>query len=164
MQPKAPPPLEAAITAAKRQLATIREREESGLQAEAADGDGAGRVALLPRIRALVAEVVRPLIRHRQGLLDEIGGLWVGEEVWRRGNLPRVFVEYRSRMIAAETSTAVLILGFHPDDTVVITWNFKSPLRHTATRLRRLQDLSPEAVAREIDAFLTAAVLGRIDE
>lgn len=90
--------------------------------------------------------------------------MWVGEEVWRRGNLPRVFVEYHSRVIAPNAPAATLILGFHPDDTVVVTRSFKSPLRHTATRLCHFQDLTPEAVAQELDAFLAGAVLGHITE
>lgn len=163
MPPELPRRLEAAIAAATRQLVTIRVREGDDAHAAAVSGEGDQRAALLPRIRTLVAEVVRPLIDHRRRFLDEIGALWVGEEVWRRGNLPRVFIEYRSRMIAPEAPAAALILGFHPDDQVIVTRSFKSPMRHTATRLCRFQDLSPEIVAQEIDAFLAAAVLGEIN-
>lgn len=162
--PEVPRRLEAAIAAATRRLATIRGRESDDAHAAAASGGGDERAALVPRIRTLVAEVVRPLVDHRRRLLKEIGALWVGEEVWQRGNLPRVLVEYRSRMIAPEAPEAALIFGFHPDDQVVVTRRFKSPLRHTATRLCRFQDLSPETVAREIDTFLAAAVLGEISE
>lgn len=156
--------LEAAIATARDRLLASRENEGAQLRAEVASGRDDERLALLPRIRALVAEVLLPLVRHRRHLLDEIGALRLGEEIWRRGDLPRIVLEYRSRLIAPEAPHSEMIFGFHPDGRVVLTWNVKSPLRHTATRLRRIEDLAPEVVAQEIDAFLAAAVLGHIAE
>jgi hypothetical protein len=156
--------LDAAIADAKRWFAASREGENTDLLAEAAAGGDPRRARLLPRIRALAADVLLPLVHHRRLLVDEIGALWLGEEVWRRGHLPRIFIAYRSRAIAPDAPQAELVLGFHPDGTVVLTWHMKSPLRHNATRLRRIDDLSPEAVAAEIDAFLAAAITGRIDQ
>jgi hypothetical protein len=156
--------LDAAIAGAKRWFTATREGESVDLLAEAAAGRDRGRVQLLPRIRALGAEVLLPLVHHRRRLIEEIGALWIGEEVWRRGHLPRIFVEYRSRAVAPEAPQAALVLGFHPDGTVILSWQMRSPLRHNATRLRRLDDLSPETMAAELDAFLAAAITGRIDQ
>ncbi len=156
--------LDAAIADAKRWFAATREGENVDLLAEAAAGGDPKRARLLPRIRALAADVLLPLVHHRRLLVDEIGALWLGEEVWRRGHLPRIFIEYRSRAVAPEAPQAALVLGFHPDGTVVLSWQMKSPLRHNATRLRRIDDLSPEIMAEEIDAFLAAAITGRIDQ
>ncbi|HJU17492.1 MAG TPA: hypothetical protein VJ770_13620 [Stellaceae bacterium] len=161
-EPEAQRRLEAARAVAERWLAAIRARENAELCAEAASGRKDERAQLLPRIRALVSEVVLPLVWQRQQLLAEVGALWVGEESWRRGNLPRIFVEYRSRIVDPDAPWAALILGFHPDGQVILTWQIKAPLRHTATHLRRLEELSPEIVAEEIDTFLGAAVIGRI--
>lgn len=158
------PLLEAALAAAKGRLDRMREQERAELRSEAAAGGSPERVALLPRIRALVSEILMPLVRRRRRLLDEVGMVWLGEEIWRRGHLPRIFIEYHARLIAPEAPAAALILGFHEEGTVILTWNFKAPLRHTATRLRRLDDLSPELVTAEVDAFLAAAMLGRISE
>ncbi|MGH7109237.1 MAG: hypothetical protein ACREFK_02295 [Stellaceae bacterium] len=58
--PQVSPRLDAAVTTARRQLATLRAHEDAEAQTEAASGGGDERAALLPRIRTLVAEVVRP--------------------------------------------------------------------------------------------------------
>jgi hypothetical protein len=158
MQPETRRRLDEAIADAKRSFAATREREF----AEVAAGRDGGRAQLLPRIRALVSDILLPLVQHRRHLLAEVGALWVGEETWWHGNLPRVFIGYRSRAIAPEAPQAELILGFHPDGSVVLTWHLKSPLRNTATRLRRFEHLSPEVMAEEVDAFLAAAVTGLI--
>jgi hypothetical protein len=155
--------LAAAIETGKRWFAATRENENLDFLDEAAAGRDAGRVQLLPRIRVLAADILLPLVRDRRRLVEEIGALWVGEEAWRRGHLPRIYVEYHSRVIAPEAPQATLIFGFHPDGTVVITWQMKSPLRHHATKLRRIDDLSPEIIGEEVDAFLAAAVTGRTD-
>ncbi|MGH7088875.1 MAG: hypothetical protein ACREFQ_08240, partial [Stellaceae bacterium] len=61
--PQVSPRLDAAVATARRQFATLRAHEDAETQTEAASG-GDERAALLPRIRTL-AEVVRPLVRHR---------------------------------------------------------------------------------------------------
>jgi hypothetical protein len=154
--------LAAAIATGKRWFAATREGENIDLIGEAASGRDAGRVQLLPRIRTLTADILLPLVRDRRHLVEEIGALWLGEEAWRRGHLPRIYVEYYARVIAPDAPQATLILGFHPDGTVVVTWQLKTPLRHHATHLRRIDDLSPEVLAEEIDAFLAAAITGHV--
>jgi hypothetical protein len=156
--------LASAIEAGKRWFAATRENENIDLIDEAASGRDAGRVQFLPRIRALGTDIVVPLVRDRRHLIEEIGALWVGEEAWRRGHLPRIYVEYHSRVIAPDPPQATLIFGFHPDGTAVITWQLKSPLRHHATHLRRIDDLSPEIIAEEVDAFLAVAIAGHLGD
>jgi hypothetical protein len=86
------------MTTAKRWFTATREDENVAFVAETAAGHDGGRAQFLPRIRTLATDILLPLVQHHRHLIEEIGAIRIGEEVWRGGNLPRGFVEYRSRI------------------------------------------------------------------